>query len=407
MPRPKSILKSSIYFDNNGTTFPPKPVQLAMIEATQWGNASTGYANEGKRCLESFKKKVKSRVGNKNAEVVVTSGASESINLFLRSMADLFPKSHFIISAIEHNTTIKCAQSLAKAKKVRVSWVKPRADGSIYLSDIKKLVKNDTKVIGVMHINNETGSINEVENIQKYCRQNKIYYLCDTVQSFGKYKIPDLDACTASFHKMYGPQGVGILVVDKKILNRGFSPQICGSQNHGLRGGTENLPGIAGALKAMELTFRNRERKNRKLEKMKNRILEKLRNHFEEEQFKKYIGKTNHFRGFSHDWSFMQVGDGKNKAPNVLLLSFNKSKSDPHHFCNLKLKKVLMKHHIICSIGSACSTSKKGASHVLHSMKAPFIVRCGVIRISLGDYNTLKECDEFSRVLIDSIYLQD
>jgi len=410
MPKPKStLLKSSIYFDNNGTTFPPKQVQDAMIEATQWGNASTAYAKEGKQLLQRFKRKVLSRVGNKNSEVIVTSGASESINLFLRSMAEIHPGSHFIISAVEHNTTIKCAQSLAKNTKinVKVSWVKPRADGCIHLADIRKLVRKNTKVIAVMHINNETGAINNISAIQKFCRTRKIAYLADTVQSFGKYKLPDLDACTASFHKMYGPQGVGVLIIDKKLLHQGFPAQICGSQNQGLRGGTENLPGIAGALKAMELTFRNREAKNRKLAKMKLRILNHLRKYFEEEKFSKYVGKNSQFRGFTHDWSFLQVGDEKNKAPNVVLLSFNKSKSDPHHFCNVKLKKELLRQNVICSIGSACSTSKKGASHVLHAMKAPFIVRCGVIRVSLGDYNTLKQCDTFCRILIQAIYHQD
>jgi cysteine desulfurase len=187
-------------------------------------------------------------------------------------------------------------------------------------------------------------------------------------------------------------------------LNLGFSAQICGSQNEGLRGGTENLPGISGALEAMHVTFRDRNRKNIRLAKMKDRILKHLQKHFPQEDFRKFAGKHPQFKGFSHDWSFMIVGE--NTAPNVLLLSFNKNLSGPH-FCNVMLKKELLKRNVICSIGSACSTSKKSASHVLHAMKAPFIVRCGVIRVSLGDYNTLRECDDFCKILIKCIHMQD
>ena len=396
--------KHIIYFDNNGTTFTPKSVQNAMIKGTTYGNASTSYAKDGKKCLSDFKRKVMSRVGNKKSEIIITSGASESINLFLRSMAQLFPGKHFIISSIEHNTTIKCAESLKG--KIKLSWVKPRADGCIHLLDIKSLIKNDTVAIVVMHINNETGAINDIAGIQKFCRKKGIFYLADTVQSFGKFKLPDLDACTVSFHKMYGPQGIGALIIDRRIISMGFPAQICGSQNQGLRGGTENLPGISGALEAMNITFRDRSRKNARLHKMKQRILNNLRKDFEEEDFKKYIGKNSQFRGFSHNWSFMLIG-GEKTAPNVMLISFNKNRSDPHHFCNVELKKELLKRNIICSIGSACGTSKKNSSHVLHAMKAPFIVRCGVIRISLGDYNTLKECDDFCRNLVECIFKQN
>lgn len=400
-----------IYFDNNGTTFPTSRVKKAMIKATDYGNASAAYSNRGKELIKNFKKKVLSRIGNKNAEVIITSGASEGINLFLRSMAEMYPKPHYLVSSIEHATTLDCARRLVELGRIRLTIVQPRADGCIHLEDVRKEMRKNTKVVAVMHINNETGSINDIEGIQKLCRKRKINYLADTVQSFGKYKLPDLDACVVSFHKMYGPVGVGVLVVDKKILNCGFPAQISGTQNGGYRGGTENLPAISGALEAMENTFRNRNRKNLRLRKMKKRILSHLQDEFDQEEYSDYVGKSDHFRGFTRDWNFMQVGglreDGEEGAPNVLLLSFNKDKGDPHHFCNVKLKKELLEQNIICSIGSACHTSTKNSSHVLRSIKAPFIVRCGVIRVSLGDYNTFAECDRFCRVLIDSIHLQD
>lgn len=404
-------IKPCIYLDNNGTTFPPPQVMKAVTDAMRFGNASTDYASEGKKLIKKFTLKVKSRVDNPNCEVIITSGASESNNLFLRSMAEMFPNSHFILSSIEHGTSLACAHRLENLGRIKLSLVDPRSDGCIHVDDIAKKINSKTRVISVMHINNETGSINDIEGIQKLCRKNGIIYHSDTVQSFGKYKLPNLDACSVSFHKMYGPQGVGCLILDHRIIFHGFPSQISGSQNHGLRGGTENLPAISGALKAMELTFKDREKKNARLRKMKKRILDNLGQHFEEEDFSDYVGKSDHFRGFSHEWNFMQIGgkkyNGSDGAPNVLLLSFNKSKSDPHHFCNVKAKKELYKNNCFVSIGSACHTKAKGSSHVLKAMKAPFIVRCGVIRISIGDYNTLKECDEFCRILKDCIMHQN
>ena len=402
-----------IYFDNNGTTFATRGVEQAMCRALRLGNASADYAKEGRDLIKRFKRKVLNRVSNPRAEVIITSGASEAINLFLRSMADCKPKSNFVVSAVEHGTVLECARDLANKGRISLTEVGVRSDGCVHLEDVKKVVRQDTSVVAVMHINNETGSINDIKGIQRFCRRRGIKYLADTVQSFGKYKLPDLDACTVSFHKLYGPPGIGCLIVDRGILNgRGFTAQISGSQNGGYRGGTENLPGIAGSLKTMELTFKRRSEKNRHLEKMKSRILENIGREFDEMDFREYVGKSEHFRGFSRDWSFTQVGgygpDGVGEgAPNTLLLSFCKSKSDPHHFCNVELKHELAKNNVIVSIGSACHTKSKGPSHVLKAMKAPFIVRCGVVRVSLGDFNTMDECDRFSRILIDCIRKQE
>lgn len=396
-PQKSGFIRPVIYFDHNGTTFPTKRVIDAVSHGMRLGNASTDYAQEAKKILHDFDKSVKSRLNNKNMRVIITSGASEAINTFLHSFAEMHKKPHVVMSSIEHGTAIKCAKHLKDTNQIKLTLVPPRGDGKIHLEDIKKSIKpNQTKLVFAMHINNETGSINDIQAIQKYCRQKKITYFSDCVQSFGKYKLPDLDAASLSFHKMYGPPGLGCLLLDEKLIHQGFPPQIFGSQNHGMRGGTENIPVIAGSIEAMKSTFHRRPQKNTKLKNLKNRILENLRETFQEDQFENYLGHSDHFRGFHRDWRFVQIGGG---APNCLLLSFIKSKSDPHHFCNVKLKKQLLKDNIIVSIGSACNTKAAKASHVLKEMKAPFIVRCGVIRISLGDLNTIQECDKFCSIL--------
>lgn len=400
------FVRSCYYFDNNGTTFAPPEVMDAICDALRLGNASTDYAKEAKRLLGKFRKQVINRVANKNSVVIITSGASESINTFFRSTAEMYPGSHFIISAIEHGTSLGCIKRLKDLGQIKYSLVHPRSDGCIHVADIVKLIRKNTKVVSIMHVNNETGSINDIDAIQKLCHRHNIWYHADTVQSFGKYRLPKLDACSVSFHKMYGPPGIGCLILDHRLIYHGFEGQITGTQNFGLRGGTENLPGIAGASKAMEITFRDRDRKNQKLMRMRKFILDELRKHFIEDDFQRYVGKSDHFRGFTNDLTFVQIGgknvNGKEGAPNVLMVSFIKPKATSR-FCNVNLKKDLMKQGIYLSIGSACHTSKSGASHVLHAMKAPFIVRCGVIRISLGDYNTLTECKEMIQILIDQV----
>lgn len=404
---------STLYFDYNGTTFVHPEVIDAVVKGFSYGNASADYSSEGKKLLAKFRAKVKTRIDNPNVKVVITSGASESNNTFLRSMAEMFPGSHFILSAIEHGTSLECAKRLKELGQIKLSLVYPRVDGCIHLADIKKLVRKNTRVISVIHFNNETGSINDIEGIGRFCRRQKprIFYHADTVQSFGKYKLPGMiDAYSVSFHKMYGPQGVGCLILDRDLIRLGFQGQIMGTQNFGLRGGTENLAGVSGALKAMEITFTNRVSKNLRLRRMKNLILTLLARSFKVGNYQDYYGLSDHFRGYDREWTMVQVGgdryDGKDGAPNVLLLSFLKSKSDPHHFCNVKAKKCLLKRHCLVSIGSACHTKSSGPSHVLRAMKAPFIIRCGVIRISLGDLTTEKDCRELVEHLEDCILRQ-
>jgi len=241
-----------------------------------------------------------------------------------------------------------------------------------------------------------------------------------------------ISALSMSFHKMHGPQGIGLLVIKKSLLAR-LPAQISGSQNGGKRGGTENLPAIAGAVCAMKITLADRAAKNAKMQRLKNIIVDGLQKEFMPMDFIS-------LRGMSDEDAESKVANSPTSAqkalvvmgstvdgspdvsrtnPNTLMVSvINLPKLDSadsvdsvkqslyKKFCNIKLKSDLAGAGAIVSIGSACQTGEKGASHVLHALGAPFIVRCGVVRISLSDYSTEADARAFVKKFVKAAYLQ-
>jgi cysteine desulfurase len=283
-----------------------------------------------------------------------------------------------------------------------------------------------------MHVNNEIGVVNDIAQIAKAAQSRGIPFHTDAVQSIGKWPIAmaqsgqEIDALSLSFHKLYGPTGIGALVVSPRVAKLlGKTPQICGSQNSGLRGGTDNVSGIAGSSESMRVTFKHRCAKNKHLMDMKARIIQTLVGFFKFGKIDRYVGKPDTFAVMGPDRSGQEhkrnwngeivflgptLGCGMpnlgKTSPNTLLMSFVKYGPLEQHFCNVRLKHELWESGIIVSIGSACNTANPQPSHVLKELRLPYIVRCGVIRVSLGDYNTIDECDQFCRKLIELVQRQ-
>ena len=275
------------YFDANGTTWIHPKALEAYNKAALLGNASAGYAETAREIVHNAQRIVMERTWTRpnTHQIVFNSGASEGNNLIIRSIAlsqiGSHEKPHIILSSIEHKTSLDCAQKLSKLGLIELSLVIPDIDSRIDPLNIAKEIKPNTRLISIMHINNETGAINDIEAIGEICRKentnrdNPIYFHSDIVQSFGKMEIPmtkyNIDAVTISFHKLYGPQGVGCMVIGNQlastIYNSGMG--ISGSQWNGLRGGTVNTPGIAAALVAMKETFKKRTLKNKRLQNLK------------------------------------------------------------------------------------------------------------------------------------------
>ena len=364
---------NNIYFDNNSTTFPHKEVIKVMYDIQSrkdlsLGNASSTYSYLSKEILTNCRNYIKNIVPIKDAKVIFTSGGSESNNLILRGIADYnnSRKCHFITSAIEHKSIIDCCAELIKNNKIELSIIQP-INGEIKPESVIKELRDNTVLVSIMHANNETGIINDISSISRAVKliSPNIIFHTDAVQTFSKLYIPIkyVDAVSVSFHKIYGPKGIGCLITNKKLC-----PQISGSQNYNLRGGTYNIPAIAGALTAMKYTFHDRINKNIRIMKMKNYILDNL------------IYKYPYFYHIK----------GRNNLHNTILFSITLP-----NFCNKKFKKKLDAEGIAISIGSACNSKEKKISHVIQAMKLPPKISKGVFRISIGDYNTILECKKF------------
>lgn len=428
---------SRMYFDNNGTTEPRVEVLDAMREAAYMGNPSSDYSDVAANKISELKAEIHkwTDTSPETHEIIINSGASEGNNFIIRSVVDKHrhPETipHIIISATEHKTSIGCVDQLVKQGRCTATYIAPNMYGQISAEDISRAITPETVLITVMHANNEIGNKNDLYLIGMEAANRGITFHSDVVQTFGKYVIPmtsyNLSAITMSFHKMYGPNGIGVVVLQKRLADE-LEAQISGSQNMGLRGGTENMQAVSGALVAMRLTLLDRPQKNEKLRAMKRSIVNCLQSHFNIDKFADYYNLDDNTipnivgnKPFSVVFLGPVTGSGlpieiepgtdsrAGSLPNTLLISFLKQPTPGEkydNFCNLKLKKELKNHGVIVSIGSACNTKETGPSHVLRAIRAPYIIRCGVIRITLGDNNTLSQTYSLCRILTDCVHKQ-
>ena len=354
------------YLDSNATTRP-----YYRIRNKNWLNCSSSYAVDEKKVINNFKSKVlKSWGGN---YCTITSGSTEAITQFIQGWRSKNPGKLIMASAVEHHAV------LANLSKGDLLITGPK----VTLSDIVNNYVKEVGLIIVMASNNETGIINDWKNINDWCLNNNVDYFCDCTQLAGKYKGKLPTNYCISLHKMHGPKGIGALVTKEKPV-----PLIPGKQQDGMRGGTENIPTIEAATKTITKVLKNRNEKNEKLKKLKMRLLKGLKNY----PMFSLIGKNR------YGWNVFYLDDGNKTLDNVVLLSFI-FVDDEKRFCNVEYKKLLSNMNCFISIGSACNTSTKGPSHVVKEFNLPFIVRCGVLRISFDDMTKNSDIDFFLKNL--------
>jgi cysteine desulfurase len=421
------IYKKIIYLDNNGTTIICPEAADVYKKWLKCYNASSSsmVSKSAKQMMEASKKYIMKHCGvdSKTYTVVFTSGATESNCFIIRSTVEAYNKirkikPHLIISSIEHHSILECAKSVEEAGYAEVSKVEPNMYGCILAEEVEKLIKPNTCLISIMYANNETGAINNIPKIGEIAHKHKLPLHTDAVQIFGKYPInlqkSNIDSLSASFHKLYGPKGIGLLIINNNLIE-GYQlqGQICGSQQGGLRGGTENLPAIASAIECMKANFKNRKAKNEKLLKMRNYIIDEIGKSglIEIGDYASYLGDPVLERKTSEvkQNELIILGPPKDKPnfylPNTLLISVVKKTGKD--FCNVKFKKDLDEKGVVISIASACLTNSDNASHVLTAIGAPPIIKRGTIRISVGDYNTMEEMKICMKKFLDllKIYL--
>ena len=362
----------TIYFDNNATTQTDEEVLKAMLPyfVENYGNPSSIYkiGRENRKAVEEARKKVATALNCEPDEIYFTSGGSEADNTAIRGIAYQYQKkgNHIITSKIEHPAVLETCKQLEK-EGFEVTYVGVKENGILDLEELKSAIKATTILISVMFANNEIGTIQPIQEIGEIAQKHHIFFHTDAVQAVGSVSIDvkalHIDALSLSAHKFYGPKGIGALYMKKDIQ---FGKLINGGhQEKNKRAGTENVPGIVGLGKAIELAYENLEEHNK--------TIQALRDY--------YVAQVEEKIPYIHI-----NGDRKKRLPGNSNISFRFIEGEGL-LLNLDLK------GICASSGSACTSGSLDPSHVLLAIGLPHEIAHGSLRISIGKYNTKEEID--------------
>ena len=365
----------SIYFDHSGTT----PVHPAVAEemyryltGDNFGNPSSVHHFGLQICkkVTEARNKVAQALGASPSEIVFTSGGTESDNLAIHGAAHTNKKrgNHIITCAVEHHAVLNTVKALGK-EGFDITILPVDRYGMVSVDDVAAAITDKTILITIMHANNEVGTINPIAEIGKLAREKKIIFHVDAVQSFGKIPVNvdelGVDLLSISGHKIYGPKGVGVLYVRKgsrwkQTLFHG------GAQEHLCRAGTENIPGIMGLAKAVELAMENREAESARLMVLRDKII----------------------KGLTAIDHVTLTGHPTQRLPNHASFLFKYIEGESM-LLGLDLK------GIAASTGSACTSGSLEPSHVLIAMGIPHAEAHGSLRLTLGKDNTEDDVDYF------------
>lgn len=363
-----------IYFDNAATTnLDPEVLETMMPYLTEkFGNPSSiySYGRETKMAIENARKTVAKLLHCAPGEIFFTSGGTESSNTAINaSVRDLGCK-HIITSPIEHHATLHTVENLEKTGQVKLSIVKLTKEGHVDLADLENLLANNEKtLVTLMHANNEIGNLLNVEAVGELCKKYDAIFHSDMVQTIGHYPI-DLKSLYVHFvsaagHKFHGPKGVGILYVNENIK---INPMLCGgSQERNMRAGTENLYGIVGFAKVLELATSRYDQDSQYINGLKGYMCSRL---------------TSEFPGVICN------GDTNGRSLyTVLNISFPKTEKSEMLLFNLDMAGICV------SGGSACSSGANSVSHVIKAIHNGQSSNMIPIRFSFSRHNTKEEVD--------------
>ena len=363
-----------VYFDHNATTPLDDRVLAAMLPylREQYGNASSRheFGTLARKAVNQARGQVAALVGVQPAQVIFTSGGTEANNAFIKGAAGMLRPSQVAVSAIEHPCVAKPAQELARTGwKVRTLAV--GRDGRVDFADVAQALKEPTGIVSVMLANNETGVIQDVAAVAEKARAARAWMHTDAVQALGKIDVDfnalNVHAMTLSAHKIYGPKGVGALVLDKRIE---LKPLISGGgHEQGLRSGTENVPGIVGFGAACELAMQRMHDLAPRLAEMRDQLE----------------------RGLS-GMGAMIFGANAPRIPNTSYFTFPGIEGET-------LVIELDKAGCAVASGAACSSTSTEPSATLLAMGIVPVLARGAVRFSLGKDNRPEQVEEFLRAL--------
>ena len=348
-----------IYLDHAATTYVDRKVKKEMNRylSKNYGNpgSSNNLGLEAKKAVNNAKERISKILKCKPNEIIFTGSGTESDNLAIRGVVRANKGKHVITSKIEHKAVLSTCEYL-ETVGYTVTYLDVDKKGFIDLEELKNAITEDTVLVSIMYANNEVGSIQDVKEIGRICKEKNVLFHTDACQApnYLNLDVSELgvDLMTLNGSKIYGPKGIGLLYKKENIE---IKPIIFGGgQENGLRSGTENVPGIVGFTKALELVQEDREIENSRLTNLRNKMIDYLVE----------IGcRLN--------------GSKENRLPNNVNVSFYGINAD-----RLILK--LNKEGIYASTGSACTSKSIEPSHVLLAMEIPKDIVKGSVRFTLG-----------------------
>ena len=363
-----------VYLDNASTTqLRPEVVDvITKVLNEDYGNPSSthSFGRNAKSILELSRKSIAKQLNVSAQEIIFTSCGTEANNWILRSVVKDLNIERIILSKIEHHAVLHTVESLQKEFNIQVDYVAIKPNGEIDITDLVELLSQETKtLVSLMHVNNEIGTILNLDKVGRICEQNNALFHSDMVQSVGKIGIDlqalNVDFIAASAHKFHGPKGIGFAYVRK---NSGLQPLFFGGeQEKGLRPGTEAVHQIAGMAKALEISYLNLEEERSQILRLKNYLISRL---------------EVEFPAFEINGS----SDGIYTILNVLL-PFSEDKTTMILF-HLDMKGIAV------SRGSACQSGSIKPSHVLAEMLSNENLKKPSLRISFSHFNTKEDIDK-------------
>ena len=365
-----------IYVDNSSTTRLNENVLYKMLPYLKenYGNASTTYSlgKISSKAIDDSRKKIAKCINANPDEIYFTASGTEADNMAIQGVAHryMYKGKHIITSSIEHLAVLNACKKL-ELEGFEVTYVQPQKNGIIDVEKIKEAIREDTILISIMYVNNEIGTIQNIDEISKLAKEKGIIFHTDAVQAMPHLKVDvkDIDLLTMSAHKFNGPKGVGVLYLKDGI---NIENVICGGhQEKGIRPGTENVAGIVGMAEALDITVKNLTKYNKKEKMLRDYLYNMLNSEIE---------------------GVIINGDKENRISSNLNISINGVDSS-------ELMIFLDMNGICASGGSACNSSQKELSHVLKAIGQENTA----LRITLSSENTIYDMDKIAYVLKRSV----
>lgn len=369
---------SRVYLDHAATTAVRKEVLDEMLPcfSQNYGNPSSIYeiAREAKKLVDNARNQVANAINATPKEIYFTAGGSESDNWAIKGIAESYKDkgNHIITSSIEHHAVLHTCEYLEK-NGYEVTYLPVDEDGKVSIKDLEAAIKPTTILITIMFANNEIGTLQPVKEIGEIAKKHNIIFHTDAVQALGHVKIDvkemNIDMLSLSAHKLYGPKGIGALYIRKGIKLKSYIHG--GAQERGIRAGTENVAGIVGLGKAVELAVNEMEQENKRLIALRDKIIDGILNNIPYTRLNGH--RTDRLPGNANiSFEFIE-------GESILLL--------------------LDMEGFYASSGSACTSGSLDPSHVLLAIGLPHEKAHGSLRMTLGLENTEDDVNALLQVL--------